>query len=201
MKVGGISLGYNSFTNDAAVNDLLLDLHVWVGLWVDHVWLWGVHLAGAAPHLAPWEAVGEHEAEEGEEGEGGPDAEPLDAVQGDDQVEGSEAELQDHLHGVGGPPGAWAAEGEVLDAFQPEDEGVDGGGSVHEAGDDLAVGDGLGAGGGGDVCFDPVGKGAVRVFGVLDHSGEIVLSTVEAVWPDEHPDNHGGVVAHAKDGE
>ena len=154
-----------------------------------------------ASHLAPWEAVGEHEAQEGEEGESAPDAEPFDTIAGDDEVESTNEELHEHFDGVGSPPGAWATEGEVLDAFQPEDEGVAGGGGIHETSDDLTIGNGLVSTGAGDVGLDPGVKGGVRLFGVIDHSHQIVLGTVEAVWPDEHPDNHGGVVAHAKDGE
>lgn len=173
----------------------MLDLGFWVDLWVDHVLLRGVHLAGAAPHLAPREAVGEEQAEEGDEGEDGPDDEPADAVAGDQDVEGAEDELADHAEGVGGPPGARAAEGVELDAAQPQQDGVEDGGDVHQVPQDHLVGVGGRVAGPRGELRDPLGE--VGVHSVVDHGLEVGLGAVEAARPDEEQDGHGGVVEDA----
>ena len=87
------SLSNNSLANDATVNNFLLHLHFWVGLWVGHVWLWCVHSTTAASHLTPWEAEGDEEAGSHEESEDAEDDEPSDTIAGDDDVEGTKAEL------------------------------------------------------------------------------------------------------------
>ena len=77
-------------------------------------------------------------------------------------------------------------------------------GGIHKTSDDLTISDGFGTSsseGGGDVGGNPSIKGGIGILGGLDHSSEIVLGTVETVWPDEHPDDHGNVVHHTQDCE